>query len=54
MAIANAGLNAAAMSFIGLGIVPPTPEWGAMHSSARNDIDHHPHKRIFVEISVTE
>ena len=28
-------LNIAALSFIGLGAVPPTPEWGAMISSGR-------------------
>lgn len=33
--IASAITNAAALSFLGLGIVPPTPEWGAMLSSAR-------------------
>jgi peptide/nickel transport system permease protein len=31
----SAILNIAALSFIGLGAVPPTPEWGAMISSGR-------------------
>ena len=31
----SAILNVAALSFIGLGAVPPTPEWGAMISSGR-------------------
>jgi len=38
MSIANAVLSAAALSFIGLGISPPTPEWGAMLSSGRSFI----------------
>lgn len=47
MAIANAGLNASALSFIGLGVVAPTPEWGAMLASARNYIRHYPHMVLF-------
>lgn len=35
ISIANAVLSAAGMSFIGLGIMPPTPEWGSMLSSGR-------------------
>jgi peptide/nickel transport system permease protein len=35
MNIAIAILSAASLSFIGLGIAPPTPEWGAMLSSGR-------------------
>ncbi|MDR1786617.1 MAG: ABC transporter permease [Spirochaetaceae bacterium] len=33
--IAVAILTASSLSFIGLGIVPPTPEWGAMLSAGR-------------------
>jgi len=32
----NAVMYAAALSFIGLGAQPPTPEWGAMISTGRN------------------
>jgi peptide/nickel transport system permease protein len=35
ISIANAVLSAAGLSFIGLGIMPPTPEWGSMLSSGR-------------------
>lgn len=35
MSIAMAILSAAALSFIGLGVQPPTPEWGAMLSAGR-------------------
>lgn len=52
MAIANAGLNAAAMSFIGLGVTPPTPEWGAMLSSARNYISRYPHMVLFPGLAI--
>ncbi|QQO11327.1 ABC transporter permease [Breznakiella homolactica] len=33
--VASAILSAAGLSFIGLGIQPPTPEWGSMLSSGR-------------------
>ena len=36
--IANAILTEAALSFLGLGAPPPTPEWGAMLSSAENNL----------------
>ena len=35
MSIASAILSTASMSFIGLGIEPPTPEWGSMLSAGR-------------------
>ena len=35
MGIAGAILSAAGLSFLGLGMPPPTPEWGAMLSDAR-------------------
>ena len=37
----NIGMNitmAAALSYIGLGVQPPTPEWGAMLADARTHI----------------
>jgi peptide/nickel transport system permease protein len=36
LGVATAILTAAALSFLGLGVKPPTPEWGAMLSEARN------------------
>ena len=36
LGVAGAILSAAALSFIGLGAQPPTPEWGAMLSDGRN------------------
>ncbi len=43
MSIASAGLSAASLSFLGLGVQPPTPEWGAMLSGARQYIRAYPH-----------
>src|SRR5579859_970746 len=43
----NAVLAASALSFLGLGIQPPTPEWGAMLSDARAVMQMAPHVAIF-------
>lgn len=47
MGIANAGLAASSLSFLGFGVVPPTPEWGSMLSTARTFIMDYPHMVIF-------
>ncbi|MCK9330945.1 MAG: ABC transporter permease, partial [Candidatus Cloacimonetes bacterium] len=36
--VAGAILSCASLSFLGLGIEPPTPEWGSMLSSTRQYI----------------
>lgn len=36
LGVASAILTVAALSFLGLGVKPPTPEWGSMLSEARN------------------
>ena len=46
MAVANMIVMAASLSFIGLGVQPPTPEWGAMLSGARQFIRQCPHMVI--------
>ncbi|MFS8536136.1 MAG: ABC transporter permease, partial [Limnochordales bacterium] len=38
LSLANAILAAAALSFLGMGAQPPTPEWGSMLNSARSFI----------------
>lgn len=43
MSIGSAMLMAAALSFIGLGVQPPSPEWGAMLSGARSYIRKYPY-----------
>ena len=47
MGIAKAGLSAASLSFLGFGVQPPTPEWGAMLSDARTFMRDYPHMVIF-------
>ena len=43
LGVAGAILSAAGLSFIGLGLAPPNPEWGAMLSGGRQFIrDHWP------------
>lgn len=43
LGIASAILDAAALSFLGLGAQPPTPEWGAMLGAERNQVFTAPH-----------
>jgi len=43
LSIASAILEAAALSFLGLGAQPPTPEWGTMLGSERNQVFTSPH-----------
>jgi peptide/nickel transport system permease protein len=45
--VALAILNAAGLSFIGLGIQPPYPEWGAMLSGGRQYIRDYPHLTLY-------
>ena len=52
MSIAGAGLAASSLSFIGLGVQPPAPEWGAMLASARNYIRLYPHMIMFPGIFI--
>ncbi len=47
MGIGNCIMLAASLSFIGLGVQPPTPEWGAMLSAGRNVIRKYPHLILF-------
>lgn len=47
LGIATAILDAAALSFLGLGAQPPTPEWGAMLSESRSYVFTAPHMVFF-------
>lgn len=47
LSIASAGLASSSLSFIGLGVQPPEPEWGAMLSTARGFIRQYPHMVLF-------
>ena len=42
----------AALSFLGLGIQPPTPEWGSMLSTARTFMRDYPHEVIFPGLAI--
>jgi ABC-type dipeptide/oligopeptide/nickel transport system permease subunit len=56
LATANLGfviLNLAALSFLGLGIQPPTPEWGAMISDARLYFQRHPWQMLAPGLCIT-
>ena len=47
LSIAQAGLTASTLSFLGLGVRAPTPEWGSMIATARGFIRDSPHM-VFV------
>lgn len=52
MGVANGILSASSLSFIGLGVQPPMPEWGAMLSAGRNYIRNYPHMVMFPGITI--
>ena len=52
LGIGTAILDAAALSFIGLGAQPPTPEWGTMLGSERNQLFTAPHLVFFPGITI--
>ena len=52
MGIAGTIMNAAMLSFIGLGVQPPTPEWGAMLSAGRGYLRDYPHLCLFPGITI--
>jgi peptide/nickel transport system permease protein len=56
LGIGSAILNAAGLSFIGLGLQPPRPEWGGMLSEAKQFIQVAPHliiiPGVFIALAV--
>ncbi len=52
LGVASAILTAAGLSFIGLGIQPPVPEWGAMLSSGRTFIRDYPYMTMFPGLAI--
>ncbi len=52
LGIASAILEAAALSFIGLGAQPPTPEWGSMLGAERNQVFTAPHLVFFPGVAI--
>ena len=53
LGIATAILDAAALSFLGFGAQPPTPEWGAMLGSERNQIFSAPHLVFYPGLAIS-
>lgn len=45
-------LNISALSFIGLGIQPPTAEWGVMLSEAKHVMSQHPMQMIYPGLAI--
>lgn len=52
LGIAGAILDAAALSFLGLGAQPPTAEWGTMLGSERNQVFTAPHLVFFPGLAI--
>jgi ABC-type dipeptide/oligopeptide/nickel transport system permease subunit len=52
LGIASAILNAAALSFLGLGAQPPTPEWGLMLGQESNSVFNAPHLVFFPGVAI--
>ena len=52
LGIASAILDSAALSFLGLGAQPPTPEWGAMLGSERNQVFTAPHLVFYPGLAI--
>ncbi|MBQ9262594.1 MAG: ABC transporter permease [Clostridia bacterium] len=52
MGVGNTIISVAGLAYIGLGIQPPTPEWGAMLAAGRDFIRKYPHMIIFPGIAI--
>lgn len=52
LGIAGAILDAAALSFLGLGAEPPTPEWGLMLGEEKNSVFNAPHLVFFPGLAI--
>src|SRR5947209_3612135 len=50
--LGTAILTASSLSFLGLGIRPPSPEWGAMLSDGRQYLQLAPHVAIFPGLAI--
>lgn len=52
LGIGTAIIEVAALSFLGLGAQPPTPEWGSMLSAERNQVFTAPHLVFFPGLAI--
>lgn len=53
LGIPSAILYEAGLSFLGLGVVPPTPSWGLMISEAIPDMRSYPHMLVFPALALS-
>ncbi|MDR1020037.1 MAG: ABC transporter permease [Synergistaceae bacterium] len=53
MSVGSMIISAAAMSFLGMGIQPPAPEWGSMLSEGKDYMMTYPHMVIFPGLAIT-
>jgi peptide/nickel transport system permease protein len=53
LSVGYAILGAASLSFLGLGVQPPIPEWGSMMNDARPFIRSHPMMMVFPGAAIT-
>lgn len=52
MGIGGTIMQAATLSYIGLGIQPPNPEWGAMLTAGRPYMESNPHMMLFPGLAI--
>lgn len=53
MSVGTMIISAASLSFLGMGIQPPTPEWGSMLAEGRDYIMYAPHLVLFPGLAIT-
>jgi len=52
MSVSSMIINAAALSFLGMGIQPPAPEWGAMLADSREFMRYYPYLVIIPGVAI--
>ncbi len=50
--VARTVITVASLSFVGLGISEPTPEWGSMLSESKSQLRHYPHLAIAPGVAI--
>lgn len=50
--VGGAIIGASSLSFLGLGVIPPTPEWGAMLSEGRQFVRSQPYITVFPGLAI--
>jgi len=52
MSVADMMLQASSLSYIGLGVQPPTPEWGSMLNSGREYLQTHVYLLVYPGLAI--